>query len=588
MASEVRNLSAAGRKKIGKLLIGLLLVAAGVTFAFLPLGGGLTGRVWTSFLTAMMWLWPLFLVCMGIVRVMGFAVERKPRSPLGGTLLISIGVLFLASRFHSDLNGLRVYGRYWLVLLAIFAAVELLRYYSHRHAEGAPPRMFTAGRLIVIGLIVGTGVLANRVAGTNPSLLSSLKLPGVLGGIRDSVVGETFTFTDAPITAQEIRPGARIAVSNSFGNVTVTPGQIMRATLSKGVRAWNEQDARQVADKIHLVVNQNADSVTISTNRDQFNQQFSTNIQLEVPASVLLTITGSYGTINATGTRGPLAIKSSYGTAIVSNLVGDLSLDLTYSDITASNVNGNLIATGAKHARINGISGSVDVSASNGSVDLRNVSGEVQVDAPFSRIVAADLGETAQLRTQHASVQVSRAADLIVVAPHSDVRADNIRGDLQVSSSNSDIQLRAISGGVTISAERSSVNADDVRGPVEVETSHGNVVVKNFYEGVDVRTSYRDVTLVAAGHPADDIKVDNDHGEIRLVLPESSEFVLDASSDSGQVKQVGFGTIAQKGRDALRVVLGSDGPTITLHTSFKNITIQASEARQAVATGGVN
>src|SRR6185503_18204768 len=122
---------------------------------------------------------------------------------------------------------------------------------------------------------------------------------------------------------------------------TVTPGQIMRATLSKGVRAWNEQDARQVADKIHLVVNQNADSVTISTNRDQFNQQFSTNIQLEVPASVLLTITGSYGTINATGTRGPLAIKSSYGSAIVSNVAGDLSFDLAYSDITASNIDGN-------------------------------------------------------------------------------------------------------------------------------------------------------------------------------------------------------------------------------------------------------
>jgi DUF4097 and DUF4098 domain-containing protein YvlB len=168
------------------------------------------------------------------------------------------------------------------------------------------------------------------------------------------------------------------------------------------------------------------------------------------------------------------------------------------------------------------------------------------------------------------------------------VRAENIMGDLQVSSSNSDIQLRAISGGVTISAERSSVNADDIRGPVEVDTSHGNVVVKNFSEGVEVRTSYRDVTIIAGGRPVDDIKVENDHGEIRLVLPESSQFVLDASSESGQVRQVGFGTIAQKGRDTLRAVLGSDGPTITLRTSFKNITIQASEARQAVATRGVN
>ena len=40
----------------------------------------------------LMRLWPVFLVCAGIVRVMGFAAERKPKSPLGGMLLIILGL----------------------------------------------------------------------------------------------------------------------------------------------------------------------------------------------------------------------------------------------------------------------------------------------------------------------------------------------------------------------------------------------------------------------------------------------------------------------------------------------------------------
>jgi hypothetical protein len=134
-----------------------------------------------------------------------------------------------------------------------------------------------------------------------------------------------------------------------------------------------------------------------------------------------------------------------------------------------------------------------------------------------------------------------------------------------------------------VAAERCSVNADEIRGSVDVQTSHGGVVVKNFYEAVDVRTSYRAVTLISTMQTYDKISVENDHGEIKLVLPESSEFVLDASSQSGQVRPVGFNALAQKGRDSLAGILGSDGPTIRLRTSFKNITIQASGPRQAVA-----
>ena len=519
---------------------------------------------------------------------MGFAVERKPRSPLVGMLLIAVGVLFLAARFEPGLNALQVYGRYWVFLLVVFAGVELVRYYSHRHIEGPVPRVFSPLSILVVLLILFTGVLANRAA-NKPSVLSALRLPSFLSGLRDSVVGEAYAFTDAPVVAIDVHPGNKVVINNSYGSVKITGGSsAVRATLVKSVRGWSEADARKIADRIHLVVNQTNDGVIITTNRDQVAEQFTTDIQIEVPSSNTVAVTDSYGSITANGIQGGLTAKASYGQAEVSGIRGDVELVLTYSDVTASRIDGDLTISGAKNARVSNIAGALKLTANHGAVEVHDISGPVRVDAPFSRIVAVGLDQSAQLKTQHASVDVTRAAELTIEAPNSDVRARNISGDLQVSSSNSELQLASITGDLEVQAEQSSVYADDIRGAVSIQTSHGEIIVKNFYEGVRAETSYRDVTLIAGGEPAEDIDVENNHGLIKLVLPQSSRFQLDAETANGQIQPIGFNQLEQLARNSLVTSLGLNGPTIKLRTSFKNIIIQASAARQTQTTAIAN
>lgn len=573
-----------GRKnRRGTLLLGLLLLAAGLVLVLAPTGSGIGG--W------LMQLWPVFLICAGVVRVMGFAVERKPRSPMVGMLLIIVGVLFFAARFHPGLNALQVYGRYWVLLLIVFAGVELVRHYSHRHTEGPPPRVLTPMRVLVILTIVVTGVLANRVA-DKPSLLSALRLPSFLNGLRDSVVGEAYTFTDSPVINNEIRPGMIVSVNNSYGNVKVIGGgSTFRATLTKVIRGWSQDDARKIADRIGLVVNRTADGVTITTNRDQVNEQFTTDIQIEVPSYIRLSIADSYGSVTANGIQGGLTAKVSYGQADLNGIKGDVDLALSYCEVNASNIDGNLAVTGAKRARISDIAGAVELTAStasNGSVELRDISGPVRVNAPFCRIVAEGLDQTAELRTEHGNVEVNRAAQLVIDAPHSDVRAKNINGDVRVLSSNSTLYLSSIAGLLEIQAQQSSVNADEVRGSISIETTHGAVVLKNFFEDVRVQTSYRDVTLTSASEPGGDIEVKNNHGQITLVLPQSSRFHLDAESINGQIQPIGFTQFEQRMRNSLVSEPGLDGPTIKLRTSFKKIIIQAMATRQAQANALVN
>ena len=444
-------------------------------------------------------------------------------------------------------------------------------------------------RVLVVLLIVCTGVLANHAA-SKPSVLSALRLPAFLSGLRDSVVGETYAFSDQQVVNADIQRGMKVTINNSYGNVKVTGGgSALKATLVKGVRGWSQDDARKVADRIRLLINQSGDALTITTNRDQIDGQFTTDIQVDLPSYASVSVTDSYGSITVTGIQEGLTAKASYGPAELSDIKGDVDLALNYyCDLTATNVDGDLTVTGARSARISKLAGALNLSGRNGTVDLKEISGDVRVDAPFSRITAQGIDQTAEFKTEHASVDISRAEDVTVNAPHCDVHARNISGDLRIVSSNNSIQLSSITGNVQVDAEQCSVSAEDVHGTVVIKTSHGDVAVKNFYEGVRVETSYRDVTLQAAGDPTGDIVVQNNHGQIKIVLPQSSQFRLDAQTASGQIQPIGFGELGERVRDSLIAALGSEGPSIKLRTSYKNIIIQANAARQGQASSLAN
>jgi uncharacterized membrane protein HdeD (DUF308 family) len=565
--------------KRGTLLLGLLLVGVGVLVLFAPAGLGVRG--W------LMRLWPILLICAGVIRVMGFAVERKPRSPVGGMLLIIIGALFFISRFHSDLNAVALYGRYWMLLLLIFAGIELVRFYTHRNAYGPPPRLLTAGRIIVVIFIISTGVLANRMA-NHPAVLSALQLPRFLDSLRDSVAGQSFDFTDAPVESREFTQGMKITVANSYGNVKVNGGsQSVKATLTKRVRGWNSDDARRIADQVSLTITKTSEGLLITTTRNEVNQDFTTDIQIDLPASANLVANNSYGDVAVSNLQNNVQIKTSHGQADANQVNGSVKFDLSYSNANAAYISGDLFITGAKGVRLSNIYGAVELAARNDTVELKEISGPAHVNAPYCSIRAVGLMTDSEFKTEHGKVDITGAQALNIQAPSSDVRVQTTKGDLTVRSSNSNIQLINVDGTIEVNADKSNVSVEGATSEISIKTSHGEVAVKDFYEGVHVETSYGTVTLTAAKPPENDIDVKNSFGEIKLVLPSSSQFMLNAASENGEIRPIGFSGLTSRAREPL-IAANGDGPNIVLRTSFRNITIQASSARQAQASTRVN
>jgi DUF4097 and DUF4098 domain-containing protein YvlB len=471
-------------------------------------------------------------------------------------------------------------------LLIVFGSVELVRHYTHNQSYGPAPRVFTGGRVLVVLLIIGTGVLASRV-GRNPSVLSALNLGGLLGGLRDSVVGQSYKFTDAPVSAS-IKPGARVSIENRYGSVKVEGGApSLMATLTKAVSSWSQDDARKTADRIKLVIREDREGVLITTNRDDLDRQFTTDIEIKLPDTIAIAIVGSYGLVSVNNIRNKVSIQASYADVNLRAIGADVIGQLSYSDFSASDVDGDLNVSGFKRASATNIIGSVELTGRSGTVDLRRVGGPVRVQAPQSKITARELESEAELSTEHGTVEVDRSADVTISAPYSAVRISQMEGDARINASHAEIRVASLAGDLIIEADQAPVIAENIRGEAVIQNSNGPVTLKNFYEGARVTTSYRDVTLVPTAVGGGDIEVNNSHGEIALVLPSSSHCQVDALSENGRVKFARFTGSGGRG-EALNVQLGGNGPTIKLRTSYRDITIEISGPGQIEAKAIVN
>jgi len=553
-------------KRSGILIAGVLFVAAGVALIIAPRNLGLA--VWLERL------WPMFLVLAGLLSFAGFAIERRPRSPLGGALLVAVGSLLLAGRIDSHSGPVRTYGKYWILVLGIYSLAELLRFYSHRHGEGQQPRLFSVPKLITILLIAGTGILSNRVAGKGQSLLEMAKIPAGLAVLNGSGGPHPYSFEDPPTIAGT--GGAEIAtITNYKGDVSLVGGsESLKVTLIKAVTALGETEARKLADQIKLVVERTPGGIRISTNRDQVTGDFKTHLKIEMPSGLAIAVSNNSGAVSLSRADGPLTINAIGSAVSLARIAGSVDVSLNgSSSLDASNVGGNLSVEGAKDARIANVGGAVDLKGSNGAFDLRDVRGPVKLKAASCKIRAANLIDKSTIESGDSAIDVIRASSLAIVGPGSSIRAQQVNGDLQIKSSDGSVRLASIQGDLTLSASHSSVVIDGLNGEAHVQASYAPVDVKNFRGSAIIENSY-DRIVITPGDTLADIQAKNNHGDIRMALPKSGEFQLSAEAAQGSIKcptHYGSPNMAGPGEN---LFFGLSGPRIVLTTVQGNIVLE--------------
>ena len=148
-------------KRYATLMLGIGLVGLGVLFFAKP--------DWAYLLTRFAYFWPLFLILAGIVRVTGHLIDRHPRSPVGGLMLIAMGGIVLAVNLRGGQSFIYILAHYWFWLLLALIVGSVMRQYTHRPEDGPRPRAFGFGTIFLSILIIGGGLAAHFLAADSSS-----------------------------------------------------------------------------------------------------------------------------------------------------------------------------------------------------------------------------------------------------------------------------------------------------------------------------------------------------------------------------------------------------------------------------------
>jgi hypothetical protein len=499
--------------------------------------------------------WPLFPIAAGVGSLTGFAVRRQPRSPFSGALLLIVGGVALAITLQTTANPLELYGRFWPLLLGVVALVEILRHYSWRPEMGElRPALFGAGKLALVGLVVVSGIGANRLAEANPNLLARISMPAGLDRLRDHLFGDEFTFD--PIRESAPLPqGGIVSVTNRYGDVAIEAydGDQVEVLLTPSVRAYDRAAAERVAAQLRLAIATNGQIVSVATNRGEIEHEISTNLTLRVPRAAALQIAQAHGRVAVSGVApagGTVAIDASHAPVEIRGVAAPIEVTTTRETVSVVDSSGSLSVNGRNDVKVSRFLGkmrfedsdmvqvkdsgapAIDlVSVDHATVTIENVSAALpatQGAAPGPTHVA--------IEGVHTRVTLrSIVGDVFVKTTHDAVTATDIAGSVEIEASHAEIKVTNAQS-LRVKTDHDDVRVKEIAGSVEIANDHGDVVVQGFRAACLVQTTFDDVRLEAHRDQVGEVRVINEHGKIDVRLPAGKGYNVKSQVTRGKVR----------------------------------------------------
>ncbi|MGH9843505.1 MAG: hypothetical protein ACREEM_32605, partial [Blastocatellia bacterium] len=242
-------------KRIATLLLGIGLIGLGVLLFVAP-GGSTAVQMLVRF-------WPLFLVLAGVVRLLGFLIDRHPKSPVGGMLITAVGGILLSANLLGHTSFLLLLGKYWFWLLLAFIAGRVMKQYLHNPRDGSRPSAFAPGAVAAMILILASGLGAAYLVRTGRQ--PELRL-GRLGEMGDLLFAAERSVEDQSPRIFSIKPDSRLIFNHAGGEIEITtaPQPQVTARLVKRIRAGSDEEANEIAKTIQLQIASDGDDHQLS------------------------------------------------------------------------------------------------------------------------------------------------------------------------------------------------------------------------------------------------------------------------------------------------------------------------------------
>jgi Putative adhesin/Domain of unknown function (DUF5668) len=443
----------------------------------------------------------------------------RPRSIFGPLVLITIGIVFLlhTTGVISHQAFWNWMGHYWPLLLIFWGVAKLLEHLWARHRGEPTPRLGAGGIVFLVFFIL----LSRGAKETQDWNWGGIRTE--FGGDPDW--GDWFTnhydFTDN--FAQPMQGGSEIKILSAQGDINVTASEDnqVHAVVHKVLHGDSQESANRLNESTRPRFTQQGSIWLLDLTSGDF-EKARFDLDLQLPRQIALSMATRRGNLS------------------VSQRDGNVDLTTDHGNMTAENVKGSALF----HVR-------------NGSVNVKEITGNVQVDGEVEDGNISDVTGTLDFNAGYnGNVQLSHIGQrLHFKSVRTDLQLARLDGEINMG--HGDLRASSVAGPLKLNTRSNEVHLEDVSGEVEVENRNGLVEIR-------------------PKAPLGNIDINNERGGIQLDMPEDASFRLDAQSRNGNIDVNDFNvTVDNRSQDSTaRGAVGKGGPDIRLRSDRGTIQIR--------------
>jgi len=370
-------------------------------------------------------------------------------------------------------------------------------------------------------------------------------------------------------------------VVNSHGNVEIQGVEAGGISITMVKKIWRrtEEEAREIAGRLHAVVTKDDLAVTLSTNREEFKRRnFETDFRISVPLEAAIDVTNRYGLVKAVRVASA-AIDNSHGQVVVSGVPGSLRIENSYEDVEVDNIqSGCEIRSSHSNIQATQVAGEMRIENSYGSIRLRNIGQKITIDAPHTEIRGEDLPGSIEIQNSYEKIALLRVGPLKIDGHHSAIEAAEVNGAVVITDEYEPVTLSQVRGKVQVTGKSMSVSGKDIVGDeIYVSSSYEPVDLRDFAGKTTVLLSHGELTLRPLALTGS-VEARCDYTPIIFFWPGEEPYPLEAQTKNSDIHWQLSGEISIEEKDGLTVARAftgvQDKPQIRLITTYNDIQVQ--------------
>ncbi len=412
---------------------------------------------------------------------------RYRRSIAGPLVLIVIGMVFLLRNLGVHVPIWHWFGHWWPVLLILWGVIRLVEH-SIAQREGYRRASIGAGSVVLLILIVAVGLSAHYSSDIDwGGVRDQIQMDDDLGGI----FGTAYTFDDTLQQSFPVRGNLRVVCDHGTLNISPAEDNTLRVVVHKKLYAQNQNDANKYNDGTRPQITVTGTAVLLNANTNGAGEHgVESDMDIFVPREAVLDIASKRGDVTINERKADVKVSLQHGDVALDDIAGAAKLSLEKGSVRASKISGDL-----------------DVSGHIDNVSVEECGGAVHLNGDFFQ----------------------------------DIRLSKIAKTVTFNSSRSDLEIASVPGDIEIASD--AIRGNDLNGPSRLVTRSKEIHLEDVSGDLQVETSNGDIEVHAASKlPMGRMTITGKHGDITLVLPSNAGFQLEASTRKGDISS-DFGSI---------------------------------------------